>query len=186
MIGGDAEADEKASRLCESGAVVTVLASGAGEPLTEARKAGAQIIERGYEPGDISDQFMVLLAIKTDPALSAAVADECRARRVLLAAIDQPDLSDVSQVALFETGHLQISVSTDGHAPALAKRIRKGMETSLAGEPVAEFVSYLADLRRRLEKEIPDLAERRKALIAAVAGFEFKATVQFPPGWKPR
>lgn len=164
VIGHDDEAKRKAARLVDAGADVTVQSS--------------------FRDGDVTDQFLVILTIKSDPDLSARVAAACRSNRVLLSAIDQPELCDVVHVSIFERGHLQIAISTDGHAPALAKRIRKGLEASLEGEPIEAFLDHLAQLRQRLEREIADPAERRKALIEAVAGFALRAEIDFPPEWK--
>ena len=184
VIGADAEASEKALRLLESGAQVTIITHGPSAALlSAAREKGAVILERPFSTEDVADQFLVTLAIKTDPALTRLVAERCRARRVLICAIDEPDFCDFAHVSLLEKGPLQISISTDGRAPALARRIREDLDRSFSAQPVEAFVEHLSRLRDRLEREVPDLPERRKQLIAAAAGFALRVDVTFPDGW---
>lgn len=184
VIGGDAEASEKAVRLAESGASVAIVSHVADSGLAPARAAGITIHERALQPGDIADQFLVILAIKTDPALTRSVADQCRPRRILLSAIDQPEFCDVVHVSLVQRGHLQVTIATDGHAPALARRLREDLEKAFDASDIAAFVDHLAILRARLEKEEPDLSVRRKRLIAAASEFRLRAEVVLPPDWK--
>ena len=183
VIGNDAEAADKSLRLAESGARVTVISNGPPAPFAAARAAGVLVEERPYADADIDDQFLVVLAIKTDPALSGAVAARCRACRVLLSAIDQPGICDVVHVSLFERGSLQIAISTDGRAPALSRRLREELTRAFEGRPVEAFLDHLSGLREKLEREEPDLAARRRKLIAAVAGFRLDAAVRFPAEW---
>ena len=167
VIGDGAEAADKAARLRDAGAEVTV-----------------HDTSRPFSNDQITDQFLVLLTEKDQPALTADVARRCRERRVLLAAIDQPEVSDVNHVSIYRRGALSLAISTDGAAPALAKKIRKGLERSLDAAPLDEFLAYLGKLRERSESEIPDPERRRKALIDAVEDFEFSASVRFPASWK--
>src|SRR5262252_6402821 len=88
VIGDGAEAAEKAARLREAGADVTVHAT-----------------TRPFSADLITDQFLVVLAEK-DPTLAGVVARRCRERRVLLAAIDQPEICDVVHVSVFQQGAL--------------------------------------------------------------------------------
>jgi len=187
VIGSDTEAADKSQRLAESGALVTVISHGPPAPFAAARAAGVTIEERPYADADIDDQFLVVLAIKTDPALTKAVADRCRARRVLLSAVDQPAFCDVVHVSLFERGALQIAISTDGRAPALSRRLREELTRAFDGRPIEAFLDHLSAVREKLEREEPDLSERRRKLIAAAAGFRLDAAVRFPADWpEPR
>ena len=183
VIGSDEEVLNKAARLADAGADVEVI----WEPLPPTPNldaAGVKVSRRAFRLGDLADQFLVLLSRKTDDALAADVAKRCREKRILLAALDRPEFCDVVQLSIFDRGRLRIGISTGGASPGLARKVREGLEKSLEKEPIEEFLEHLADLRERLEREIPDFDGRKRALLAAIEGFEFRAGVTFPASWR--
>jgi precorrin-2 dehydrogenase/sirohydrochlorin ferrochelatase len=185
VIGSDEEVLNKALRLAESGAKVELIWD--PPPATAALESkGIQVRRRAFHLDDLSDQFLVLLSRKTDDALAADVAKKCHEKRILLAALDRPDLCDVVQLSLFDRGRLRIGISTGGASPGLARKVREGLERSLEEEPIEAFLDDLAALRERLDKEIPEFDERKRALLAAIEGFEFRAGVTFPATWLSR
>jgi precorrin-2 dehydrogenase/sirohydrochlorin ferrochelatase len=165
LVIGDDLAD-KVQRLSEAGARVETA------PLA------------GFDPVRITDQFFVLLSFKASPGLAEAVEHRCRAQRVLLAAVDRPEMADVIHPALYDRGRLNVAITTEGAAPGLARKIREGLEQSLADQPIDAFLDDLAALRERLDKAGTEPAARRAALLQAIEGFSFTASLQFPAGWK--
>ena len=139
-----------------------------------------------FSVDQITDQFLVVFCPKTDPRLTKNVAKTCRAKRVLLCAIDQPLYCDVVNVSLFDKGRLRVTVGTGGSAPAVARKIREGLEASLKDVPLDKYLDDLAALHEKLEHEIPNPPDRIPHLLKAAEGFEFKASVKFPPDWRPR
>jgi siroheme synthase (precorrin-2 oxidase/ferrochelatase) len=164
----DKEAIEKSTRLRDAGARVTVVDPSA------------------FSPDIIDKQFFVVFCPKNLPELAQRVFARCREKRVLLCAIDQPALCDVVNVSVFDQGRLRMTIGTGGAAPAVARKIRLGLEKSLESTPLAQFLDDLADLRKKLESEIANPSERIPKLLAAAEGFEFEARVRFPEHWKPR
>lgn len=162
MVGDDREAREKSERLEKAGAKVTRV-----EPAS-------------FRLESVDDQFLVIYCPHNDRSATEKVAERCRAKRVLLCAIDQPEFCDVVNVSIFERGHLKISASTNGVSPAAARKIREGLEASLRDVPIEAYFERLAALRETLEREVADPVERRKALIAAVEGFNFSARMEWP------
>ncbi len=185
VIGSDEEVLDKAGRLADAGADVELIWDDV-TAVPELEAAGVKIRRRAFDPDDLTDQFLALLSRKTPDELSLSVASRCREKRILLAALDRPELCDVIQMSLFDRGRLRIGISTGGASPGLARKVRQGLEASLAAEPIEAFLDDLASLRERLEKEIPDFNTRKAALLAAIDGFEFRAGVSFPAGWKSR
>ena len=167
VIGSDEAIVKKAGRLAEAGADVTT------------------VDLDGFRPDLLTDQFLAVLTHEADRALAQSVAQRCREKKILLAALDHPDLCDVIHVSVFERGPLRMGISTEGVAPGLSRMIRQGLEESLAKAPIEEFLEGLAELRARVEREVPDFSERRKLLLAALEGFEFHASVKLPRGSSP-
>lgn len=162
----DKETIQKSKRLRESGATLTIV-----EP--------AQ-----FSLDMLQDQFLVIFCVKTDPDLTRKIAEVCKTKRILLCAIDQPAYCDIVNVSVFDVGRLRMTMGTGGAAPAIARKIRQGLEDSFKDVPMEEFMEVLARLRKKLEHEIPKPAERIPHLLKAAEGFEFKATIKLPPDWR--
>lgn len=181
MVGHDREAVEKAERLKHAGAVVTAVSEQfPADVLAKFQSWGLTLLQRPFALKDIQDQFFIVLSAKDNPALCEAVYKVCREKRVLLCAIDQPKYCDVVNVSVYKKGHLAVMVSTDGAAPGVSRKIRLGLQESLKDVPIDAFLDKLAELRVVLEKQEKDPDERRKKLLAAVEGFEFRAEVNLP------
>lgn len=168
MIGSNSEAKDKAGCLRLAGARLRVVS------------------EKKFHLSLLKNQFFVIFCPKDNPAMTKAIAAVCRRRRILLCAIDQPTYCDVVNVSTFDKGLLRIMAATHGVAPAISKKIRLGLEQSLKNVPVDRYLNTLADLRKRLKKEIKDPSERIKKLIEATDGFEFKVAVKLPKKWRKR
>jgi siroheme synthase (precorrin-2 oxidase/ferrochelatase) len=163
----DREMLDKSARLRDAGARVTVVDPSA------------------FSPDQINDQFFVVFCPKNMPELVKQVWERCKQKRVLLCAVDQPVFCDVVNVSVFDTGRLRMTIGTGGAAPAISRKIRLGLEKSLAGSGLEQFLDDLAALRKDLEHTIPSAADRIPKLLAAADGFEFEAKVRFPEKWKP-
>lgn len=164
----DRETIQKSARLRDSGALVTVISPAL------------------FTLDQIVDQFLVIFCVKTNPDLTQKIAAVCRKKRVLLCAIDQPAYCDVVNVSIFDVGRLRMTMGTGGAAPAIARKIRQGLEESLKDVPLEEYLEVLAALRKKLEHEIPNPKDRIPHLLKAAEGFEFKANVKLPADWRPK
>lgn len=160
VVGDDHEAVDKAAKLKKAGAGVVV------------RKTGFRLTE-------LRDQFLVIYCPKDNPSMTRRVAAVCRKKRILLCAVDQPDYCDIVNVSIYERGPLKIAIGTDGVAPGLSRKIRKGLEASLASVPLEKFMQRLARERKRLNR-IKDAALRREKLLSLVEKFQFKAVAKLP------
>lgn len=135
LVGSGALADERADRLRAAGAALD-------------RVAAAD-----YRP-EACDGAMLVLAHTDDAALDRAIAADARTRGCLAYAHDQPEISDLAMPALVRRGPLAVAISTDGRAPALARRLREELGRLLdgAGPRLDALVAELAHLRATLPK----------------------------------
>ena len=60
--------------------------------------------------------------------MNEGVYREAESRGVLCNAVDEPERCHFYYGAVVQRGDLQIAISTAGHSPALAQRIRKQLE----------------------------------------------------------
>ena len=72
---------------------------------------------------------------------------EAQAREVLCNVVDVPRFCDFFYPAVVRRGDFQIAISTAGHSPSLAQRIRQQLEKRF-GEGYADWVERLGETRR--------------------------------------
>lgn len=161
VIGGGAVAARKVRGLLEAGARVTVIAPQLEAALEElARTEGISVIRRAYQTGDLHDARLVIAATD-DAQVNQAVYAEARARGILVNVVDDPAHCTFHVPALVRRGNITIAISTGGASPALAKHLRKRIET-LIGDEYAHLAELLAQLRPRVQVQVA--REHRDAL----------------------
>jgi siroheme synthase-like protein len=177
VVGGDDEAADKALRLVEAGARVTVVAPAVVPAIARlAERAGLRWYARELVDDDVRGAHVVVVT-PLDAALASRVRRLAHAGRAWLCAIDQPAFCDFVQVATVRAGPVQVALSSDGTAPALLGRLRAGLVAALDAR-FAAFAARLAEARTRLRDV--DRAGRRRLMEAWLAGFGFDVTVRYP------
>lgn len=181
VIGGGAEAEEKAGRLLDAHATVTVVSPEATPRLrTWATERRLTLHPRRFQADDLDGVYLCVNTVKSDPALSRQIYTVCEARRILVSAYDQPETSNFVMVALVRSGRLRVAFATGATSPALASRLRAEFEDVFDDE-FARFTEYLAEQRREIEARLPKGPKRREALRALVRGLRIRAEVEYPP-----
>lgn len=149
LVGGGRVALEKIGKLVDAGAKVTVVApeliAGVRAFIDDGR---AQHIERPFEAGDTAGAWLVMVATD-DGAVNRSVAGEARASGILVNAADDVANCDFILGSLVKRGSLQITASTGGGSPAMARWLRERLEEFLT-EDIAELADLLADVRREV------------------------------------
>ena len=119
---------------------------------------------------DVAGAFFVI-STPMDSALSARLREYADRHRVLLCCIDQPQYGFVAMTAVADAGPVRIAISTSGQSPAIAKRLREGLQTAMDAVFV-RFVEAVAGKRAQ--------ASSRDANLEAVEGFEAHLTLTYP------
>lgn len=86
---------------------------------------------------------------------------DARSTATWINVVDQPALCDFIAPAVFRRGDLTITVSTDGHSPALARWVKHRMET-LVGPEYTRLTRLLANVRAGLRAAGVSPAARRR------------------------
>jgi uroporphyrin-III C-methyltransferase/precorrin-2 dehydrogenase/sirohydrochlorin ferrochelatase len=148
LVGAGPVGESKIGGLLSSGAVVTVVAPEA-TPSIQKLAADGKVAwhRREFAPADLHGMALVVAAVPKDVARS--IYDEARTRGVLVNSVDDPDNCDFYYPAVVNRGDLQIAISTAGHSPSLAQRIRIELEQQF-GPEYAQWVQQLGDARREL------------------------------------
>lgn len=183
VIGGDREAHDKARRLVDAGATVTVVAPAltpAMEDWVRANPSHCGWRARGLEPGDLEPAPWVVVSTEPDEALSASLYERAQRERFLLCCVDQPKYCTLVNLAVVEAGDVALGMSSGGVAPGLLRRLKEDLLAGL-GEPFPSFVRYVAAVRDRAPP-----GERRHHVADALAGFHVEVAVHLPHAWRER
>jgi siroheme synthase-like protein len=181
IVGGGAEAEEKAGRLLDAGGHLTVVSLDATAALHDWARGGRLTLHlRPFADQDLDGVYLVVNTVKGDPAFSRALFEQCEAQGILISAYDQPAASNFVMVALVRSGRLRVAFATGATSPALAGRLRAEFEQVFDDE-FAAFTEYLAEQRRQIEARLPKGPGRSEALRQLVRGLRIQARVEYPP-----
>jgi precorrin-2 dehydrogenase / sirohydrochlorin ferrochelatase len=167
VVGAGPVAEEKIESLLHARGKITVIAPEATERVQSwARAKKIRWYRRKFLAADLTGPFLVIAATSS-PKLHAQIFKQARRLGVLCNSVDDPAHCDFYYGSVVRRGELQIAISTGGHSPALAQRLRKKFEKELGSE-YERFVTTLGAARERLfAKSMPPA--RRKALLHALA-----------------
>lgn len=149
VVGGGAVAARKVAALKSSGADVTVVAPNAVTEL--AYDTEIRWLQRPYRTSDTSNYRMVITATD-DPLVNAQVAQDGEAANIFVNAADDPANCSMTLMSVLRRGDLQVTVSTNGRSPALARWLRRRLEHEIDSS-FAELLDLLAEVREEAKTE---------------------------------
>lgn len=168
IVGAGRIAQDKIEGLLLAGAELRVVAPKATPRIRAlARAKKISLDPRPFRPSDLNGAFLVVAATSS-PALHAEIFAQARRRGVLCNVVDDPEHCDFYYGAVVRRGALQIAISTEGHSPALAQRLKK----EIARKYGPEYESWLQEIgsrRKQLFEETKLPPARRKALLHRLA-----------------
>jgi siroheme synthase-like protein len=179
VLGGGAEAHDKAKKLLAAGGEVTVIAKTVDADLAALAAAGTLRWEaRAFDPvSDFVPRPFVVVA--SEPETHTTVFEACREAGVLVCCVDAPNRCDFFHTAQGGCGPLTLAVASGGQAPALAKALRDQLVAQLDA-PIRNLAGALVALRSATP---PD--QRRSLMRSALEGFVLDVRVSLP-SWLPR
>ena len=167
VVGAGAIGEPKIESLLLAGATVRVVAPQATARVRHlARKRRLLWDRREFRVADLDGVFLIVAATSSR-SLHGQIYREAQARGVLCNVVDDPQRSDFYYPAVVRRGPLQIAISTGGHSPALAQRLRQQLEAQF-GPEYSAWVERLGAFRRKLFSRAM-APERRKRLLHRIA-----------------
>jgi len=170
VIGAGHLAESKIESLLAANAAVNVIAPRATDRIAVLAGSGELTLHlRDYTTGDLAGQFLAVAATNV-PAVNRAVFAEAEASGILINAVDDPPFCDFYFPSVVRRGDLQIAISTAGHSPALAQRLRKEINAILPLD-TGDWLAELGNLRREV-LQLEPLNDARKELLHQLASRE--------------
>ncbi|MBN2373077.1 bifunctional precorrin-2 dehydrogenase/sirohydrochlorin ferrochelatase [bacterium] len=161
VVGGGNVAERKTATLLSYRADVTVVSPCCTPKLNlMAEKGEIRLLNRRYQKGDCLGMRLVIVATDSDETNRKA-AEDAMAANCLVNVVDQPHISNFIVPATHRQGDLQISVSTNGKSPALARRIRERLEAEF-GPEYSRFLELIGEIRQKALNRISDPKKRSR------------------------
>ena len=169
VVGAGEVAFQKLRALLDAGARVHVVSPQALPEIRQLAQDGKiEWSARPYKKTDTAG-IRLVIAATPDAILQKKISQEARRRGIWANVVDVPTLCDFIAPAVFGRGDIQIAISTGGAAPALAKYLRRKLE-SLIGPEYEEFVDVVQKLRPDILK-LPK--EKRRTLWERIVSDDF-------------
>jgi precorrin-2 dehydrogenase / sirohydrochlorin ferrochelatase len=177
VVGAGSVAQQKIQGLIESGAKVQVVAPQATALVSEWAESGAIDWQaRSFEPDDLDGVFLVIGATSLSD-LNETVFRLAQQRNVLCNVVDDPPHCDFYYPAVVRRGDLQIAISTAGHSPAFAQRLRHELESQF-GPEYGDWLAQLGKARQKLFASAIEPEERRRLLHQLASREVFERAVE--------
>ena len=173
VVGAGKIGESKIRSLLVSRAEVHVVAPWATPTITAWDRTGVlRWSAREFQPADL-DGVLVVVAATSTKSVNNLVHHEAQSRGALCNVVDVPELCDFYYPAVVRRGDLQIAISTGGHSPALAQKLRRDFERQLT--PVyAGWLERLGNFRKQLFSRSLDPEKRRVLLHQAATDGPFR------------
>ena len=168
VVGGGNVATPKAAKLLEAGAKVKVVAEEFTDDL--AALEGIERVLGSYDKHHL-EGAVVVIAATDDPETNAGVARDAKAIGALVNVVDTPELCEFIFPAVSRKGDVSVAISTGGASPALARRLKEEIDSSI-DDAYGQLAAVLKEVRQRAIDGLPD-AERRRAFFENLASDEF-------------
>ena len=173
VVGAGAVGEQKIQGLIEAGAKVQAVAPQATDQVRKWANAGVINWQaREFESKDLEGKFLVIVATSSRE-LNESVFREAQQRQILCNVVDDPPHCDFYYASVVRRGDLQIAISTAGHSPALAQRLRRELQVQF-GPEYGAWLSQLGEVRQKLFAAEIDPEERKRLLhqLASREAFE--------------
>ena len=177
VVGAGAVAESKIAGLTEAGAVVRVVAPRATPGIKQRAKDGElRWLPRGFELADLDGAFLVVVATSSRE-FNEHVFREAQNHGTLCNVVDDPPHCDFYYPSVVRRGDLQLAISSAGHSPALAQRLRKELDRQLEPE-YAQWLACLGRVRRGLYRRPMDNSIRHALLHRLASRERFELFLQ--------
>lgn len=149
VVGGGGVGTRKVMALLKSGARVTVVSPEISEKLKNVEESRRLTLKsRPYRTEDLEGIFLVIGA-SDDETLNRKISTDAEHRNILCNIADRPEVCNFILPAIVRRDDLVITISTSGKSPALAKKLRKTLESQF-GEEYGDFLQLLGAIRKKL------------------------------------
>ena len=169
VIGGGTLGERKVKSLINHNADVTIISETFTQALTDLGNQGkVTLVEQrlGNEATQLRTHIrdsMLVFAATNDPDLNQLVSKLARESRIIVCAVDMPEICDFYSPAVFQKGSIRVGICTDGKSPIISKVLKERLTAQVTEiDSLSLEVQYHA--RELAKKKINDSSVRRDTL----------------------
>lgn len=141
-----------------------------------------QLIERAFEPEDLDDKEIVIVAVNDIPA-SNYIRVLAKQKRLLVNVADKPELCDFYLGSIVEKGNLKIAISTNGKSPTIAKRMKEQLNELIPDE-IEGVIQNMHSIRQDLKGDFAEKVRQLDDLTKLLSAKQEKLEPNLPPKGK--
>ena len=183
VVGGGPEGYRKTLSFLDAGAKVLVISktfSASFKKLNGLGKVKLLIkdIEKGFSIfDDLRPRPDLLIVATNDRDLNQELAKQAKSNNYMVLDVDNPSISDFTQLAIARIGDFRIAISTGGKSPAMARVLRKRIEKMIKKEDVLQ-VQLQEYMRGIIKQKVPDHKIRRRLLYTILKNDEIRKLIR--------
>ena len=167
VIGGGKVAERKVRALIDARAKVTVVSPKITYALSQmADMKKIYYIKDHFKENHLEETFLAIGATNK-PKINHRIFQAAAKVNTLVNIVDSPEECNFILPSTVSQGDLQISISTGGKSPALAKKIREQLEIQY-GRSYGDFLRLMGELRGKVLSHYSDTGYRNKIFQALV------------------
>lgn len=160
VVGGGHVALRKIELLRRCGALLTVVADSLHEDVQALADEGEIRIQAGAYQSGLLDEVTLVVAATDNRSFNRRVADECKARRIPVNVVDDPEACSFITPSIVDRSPVTIAISSGGAAPVLARTLRTRLESEIP-TGYGRLAELAARYRARVKQALPDMSQRR-------------------------
>ena len=148
VVGGGTIASRKVASLLKVGALVKLVAPKLKAGLSaRIKKAGGTLARRPYRASDLTGAWLVFAATD-DSELNLKICQQATKKKIFASSASRATEGHFSLPAVAQAGPIRLTVSTGGASPAMAKALRKQLQSALRQSDLPALARQLGKRRR--------------------------------------
>jgi uroporphyrin-III C-methyltransferase / precorrin-2 dehydrogenase / sirohydrochlorin ferrochelatase len=161
LVGGGEVAERKARLLLEAGARLTVNSQSFNEQFMCWHEQQQLTLVQGEFNAQLLDNKWLVIAATDCQDINQKVSLEAEKRCVFCNVVDSPKEASFIMPSIIDRSPIMVAVSSEGHAPVLARLLREKLE-SILPEHLGKLAKYSGYLRNKVKKTYQTITERRR------------------------
>lgn len=175
VVGGGNVALSRIGALLKAKAAVTVVSPDVSPAIEQLVLDGRmKVVRKQVELADYQDAFLIIAATD-DPEINRGIYESVKDTKLVNVASDA-QLGNFHIPATLTRGRLQISISTGGASPMLARRIHDDLEERY-DESYESYLEFLYEARLKIKRHVRSI-EDRKQLYKEALDEKYRHSVQ--------
>lgn len=161
LVGGGEVAERKARLLLDAGARVTVNAKAFNQQFICWQEQQQLTLVSGDFSVALLDNKWLVIAATNDASINQRVSTEAEKRRIFCNVVDSPKEASFIMPSIVDRSPIMVAVSSEGHAPVLARLLREKLEAILP-QHLGKLADYAGYLRQKVKQKYQTMSERRR------------------------